>query len=67
VANRRIIDYPKENPTSIQSRYDGETLLVHLPDDVDATNIKWLTLWCDVFDISFGDVTFPDLVAANDS
>ena len=39
-----------------QREYKEETLLVQLPKDVDASKVKWVSVYCGEFDISFGDV-----------
>ena len=36
-------------------------LSLQLPQDIKASDIKWLTIWCEVFGISFGEVQFPNL------
>ena len=30
---------------------------------MDVTEVKWLSVWCEVFGISFGEVKFPKIVA----
>ncbi len=62
ISNRKIVDYPNSAEAApIERPYLGERLFVQLPSNIKASNIKWLTIWCEVFGISFGEVKFPDL------
>ncbi len=38
--------------------YNGETLTLSLPDDVDFEQFNLISLWCVPFDVSFGDGVF---------
>ena len=38
--------------------YRNEEITINLPAGVNANNIKWLSLWCELFKINFGDVEF---------
>ena len=38
-----------------------------LPDDLKATDIKWLSVWCRAFSVNFGDIYFPDDLSFSDS
>ena len=35
--------------------------ILQLPREVKASDIKWLTIWYEIFGISFGEVQFPNL------
>lgn len=62
IANRKIVDYPSSlDARPIERPYLGERLFIQLPQDIKASDIKWLTIWCEVFGISFGEVQFPNL------
>lgn len=37
---------------------NGETVILTLPDDVTLDDFNGLSVWCDIFNISFGDVAF---------
>ena len=56
IANRIEIRTPK----SLDGRgaYDNKDLTIQLPNGVNADDIKWLSVWCDDFKISFGDLVF---------
>ena len=56
IANRIEIRTPK----SLDGRgaYNNKNMKIQLPSGVDASDIKWLSVWCDDFKISFGDVVF---------
>ena len=32
--------------------------IFRLPSKLDAYRLKWLTVWCDTYDVSFGHVQF---------
>jgi hypothetical protein len=46
------------NSEGYERKYSKETLEVKLPKDIKAADIKWLTLWCEAFGVSFGEVKF---------
>ena len=56
IANRIEIRTPK----SLDGRgaYNDKNMKIQLPSGVDADDIRWLSVWCDDFKISFGDVVF---------
>ena len=63
LANRQIVDYPSVfDPRPIERAYASERLFLTMPPGVLVSDIKWLTVWCEIFGISFGDVVFPDYV-----
>ena len=55
-ANRKII----RSTGALNGRgpYRGQQITINLPAGVDANNIKWLSVWCELFNINFGDVEF---------
>ncbi|CAB4068636.1 unnamed protein product [Lepeophtheirus salmonis] len=59
--NRIVVDFPIEDPSPIERRFDHERLYIDLPPSVKATDVKWLSIWCEIFGISFGDVEFPEV------
>jgi hypothetical protein len=62
VQSRTIIDYPSSfDARPIERPYLGERLFIQLPSNILVSDIKWLTVWCEVFGISFGEVQFPNL------
>ena len=63
IANRRIVDYPSAlDSRPIERPYLGERLFINLPADADVCEVKWLSVWCEVFGISFGELKFPKYV-----
>nr|ACO11166.1 DOMON domain-containing protein CG14681 precursor [Caligus rogercresseyi] len=59
--NRIVVDYPIDDPEPIERRYSNERLYIDLPRNLKSTDIKWLSIWCEIFGISFGDVEFPEV------
>ena len=41
-----------------KGEYIDENITINLPNGVDANDITWLSIWCDDFKISFGDLVF---------
>lgn len=61
IRNAIDIPYPQGTTTSIDRAYNNERISITLPLEISAKDIKWLSVWCRAFAISFGDVTFPNL------
>ena len=54
-------DPKAQTKTPISRAFDDEIIIINLPDYVDPTEtskIKWLSVWCEQFTISFGDIVF---------
>lgn len=69
VQNRRTIGYPdpRDEGTPLERPYGVDPskvdwLAIRMPEDVNVVDIKWMTVWCDQFGISFGEVQFPEFV-----
>merc|ERR1712218_94980 len=54
-ANRQVI---RSEPLNGKGPYRSQDITITLPAGVDARNIKWLSVWCELFNINFGDVEF---------
>ena len=53
--------YHYEDKTApVLGKFNGENVTLTLPDNLKATNIKWLSVWCRQFGLNFGDIFFPD-------
>ena len=53
--------YHYEDKTApVLGKFNGENVILTLPDNLKATNIKWLSVWCRQFGLNFGDIFFPD-------
>merc|ERR1712105_30433 len=60
-SNRINVPYPSGSEGEpIQTKYSGEgQLLIDLSQvNVKARDVKWLSVWCTVFNLSFGHVEF---------
>ena len=42
--------------------FDGSQndLVLTLPDDIEVKDLKWISIWCRRFELTFGDFVFPD-------
>ena len=69
VANRKTIGYPNPEDfgTPLEKAYGTnpdkvDWIVLRMPSDILVQDIKWMTVWCDQFHISFGEVKFPSFV-----
>ena len=69
VANRQTIGYPNPDDfgTPLERPYGlnpdkVDWLAIRMPQGLNVVDIKWMTIWCDQFGISFGEVAFPSFV-----
>ena len=42
--------------------FDGSQndLVLTLPDDIEVKDLKWISIWCRRFELTFGDFVFPE-------
>jgi len=59
--------YPNnKDPNAPKLTYNaGKDIELTLPDDLKASDIKWLSVWCRYAGANFGDVYFPDNLNGN--
>ena len=58
-----LVPYPGMSTSEILLSHDGsQDIILTLPGDITTSEIKWLSVWCRKFEVSFGDVEFPDPV-----
>jgi len=56
----KFYEYEDESAPILTGRFNQEEITLTLPDDLKATELKWLSVWCRKFAVNFGDVYFPD-------
>ena len=64
IQNRQVVGYPNPNIINkpIEKAYNKKKWLpIRLPADLRVVDIKWLSIWCEIFKTSFGEVNFPAL------
>jgi len=46
----------------LSQRFDGSQndLVLTLPDDIKVKDLKWISIWCRRFELTFGDFVFPE-------
>jgi len=44
--------------TPVKRIFDRQDILINLPADISGHKVQWLSLWCEEFGISFGDLVF---------
>jgi len=59
--NSIAVNWP--NPSSLERTpvkraFNKQDIVINLPADISADKVQWLSLWCEEFAISFGDVVF---------
>jgi hypothetical protein len=58
-----VIQYPYKKHVGLLGpeklkRIRFKDIVLRLPESLDATRLKWLSVWCDLFEVSFGHVLF---------
>lgn len=59
--NSVVVNWPdplSEERTPIKRAFDKQDVVINLPADISSDKVKWLSLWCEEFNISFGDLAF---------
>jgi len=59
--NSVVVNWP--NPAStvrtpVKKAFDSQDIVINLPAGISADKVVWVTLWCEEFGISFGDLVF---------
>lgn len=59
--NSVVVNWP--NPSSLERTpvkraFNSQDIVINLPADISADKVVWLSLWCEEFAISFGDLVF---------
>lgn len=59
----RFLEYPYDGYKSRLgpkrlTRVQQRDITIRLPKDMDAFKLRWLSVWCDTFEVSFGHVEF---------
>jgi len=49
----------EKGSTDILGSYNRKDIVLTLPGGKTLKNIRWLSVWCDAFDVNFGEITFP--------
>ena len=46
----------------LSQSFDGSQndLVLTLPDDIEVKDLKWISVWCRRFELTFGDFVFPE-------
>ena len=69
-----VLPYPFKNKfynytdpdLPVLGEFLGETPIeLTLPDGVKVTDLKWISVWCRLFSINFGDFIFPKFYQAS--
>lgn len=65
--SRKTIGYPvpEDVGTPLDRPYGNDPekpdwVVLRMPADIRVQDIKWMTVWCDAFGLSFGEVDFPE-------
>jgi len=49
----------EKGSTEVLQRYTGQNLVLSLPSGKTLKDVKWLSVWCEEFEVNFGEVNFP--------
>ena len=54
-----LVPYPI-GTDGVLVEYDGSVdVIITLPENINAADVKWLSVWCRQYAVNFGDITFP--------
>merc|ERR1711881_251492 len=59
----KFYHYEDQSAPILGERYDGtKEITLTLPKDTNASDLKWLSVWCRAYSVNFGDtaLTFPE-------
>ena len=57
-----LVPYPGSSTSEILLAHDGSTdVILTMPGDLTTSEIRWLSVWCRQFEVSFGEIEFPAL------
>jgi hypothetical protein len=63
----KFFAYEDQSAPILTGQFSGDKdITLTLPDTLQATDIKWLSVWCRAFSVNFGDLIFPDGLALPD-
>lgn len=63
----KFYEYEDQSAPILSKRFNGEEIVLTLPETLKATDIKWLSVWCRAFQVNFGDLTFPEDLSFEDN
>merc|ERR1712226_1111072 len=63
----KFYEYEDQSAPILSKRFNGEEIVLTLPDNLKATDIKWLSVWCRAFQVNFGDLNFPEDLSFEDN
>jgi len=63
----KFYEYEDQNAPILSKRFNGEEIVLTLPETLKATDIKWLSVWCRAFQVNFGDLQFPKDLSFEDN
>jgi len=55
----KFYNYEDREAPILTRRFNNEDVTLTLPDDLKATDLKWMSVWCRQFRVNFGDIFFP--------
>lgn len=57
----KFFKYDDANAPILTGRFDGsKDIKLTLPEEVDVTDLKWISVWCRQFSVNFGDLVVPE-------
>ena len=42
------------------NRYNGDNIVLSLPSGKTLKNLRWISVWCEEFEVNFGEVLIPE-------
>ena len=58
----KFYGYDDKSAPILSQRFDGlqNDIVLTLPDNIEVKDLKWISIWCRQFEVSFGDFVFTD-------
>ncbi|XP_055930349.1 uncharacterized protein LOC129960762 [Argiope bruennichi] len=60
--NTGFVIHPNRDSNEILKPHLNQDVILHLPEGIKITDLRWLSVWSRKFSISFGTVIFPPLL-----
>ena len=56
----KFYTYSDKNAPKLTAAFNGtKDITLKLPQNLKGSELKWFSVWCREFDVSFGDIKFP--------
>jgi len=50
----------RDQSAPVLGKYDGKDVTLALPETMKLSTVKWISIWCRLYSVDFGNLIFPD-------